>query len=131
MLIVRQKEDHASAAGDPVFSPDAAAMRLDNAPGNRQSQPRAAGCPAARLLAAIELLEHVRQIGRGKARPVVLDGNHHAFALPAGANRHGPTGQRVMERIFDQIFHDAPDLFGAHQHRIDVLVNLSGKGDAP
>ncbi len=87
-----------------------------NAAGDGQPQSRPARGPTARRLAAIELLEAMRQIGRAEAGASVGDNEDDAFRRNVRADSDPAAGRRVAQGVTDQVAQHALDLarLGGH-----------------
>src|SRR3954451_442392 len=72
-----------AALARPARDRDAAAVGFDDAADDAEAEAVAVNLLLLRPLAAIERLEHVRQVGRGDTEAAVLDPNLH-LAAPAG-----------------------------------------------
>ncbi len=105
-------------------------MGLDDGFGNGQAQAGATGGPAARLLAAVETLEDVRQVCGCDALPSV--GHVDLHAAVGGPGVHGDCSalRRVSHGVAHQVGQHAANLARIHQCRVCAWLCAAAKGYA-
>ena len=94
-----QRERETGAAVGGILGPDAAVVCLHDAFGDGQAQARAAGGAAARLLAAVEALEDVREVGRRDSLARVAHLNPDLGSGRPRLDRHTAAGRRVRDGL--------------------------------
>src|SRR5690606_5127044 len=84
----------------PASNPDPAAVRLDDAPGDREAQ---AGAPAIILPPLPEPIEHVRKLIRRDARAMVAHRDQHPVAAPLAAHLDRAADVGELDRVADEV----------------------------
>src|SRR5712691_4585814 len=91
------------APADFTLHPDAAALRLDEVPGDGKSQPRPASLARASHVHPIEALENTRLVGPRDADTRVRHGQNDFAASRFGANKDFSTRQGILHCIVKQV----------------------------
>src|SRR5262249_11519690 len=119
-----------------ALDPQLPTMGLDNSAGDRQPQPDAAGGPRAALLAPVETLENMRQVGAIDPLAGIMYRDKHRrrrsqswlrrerLIAHSSRDRHSSTRRRMADRVSDQVIDHSLDLLRCHQHRIDAGTDL-------
>src|SRR5215208_5790228 len=123
-------ERDSRAAFGPVLRPDAPALRLDEAPRDRQAEAGAAVALRARRVAAPESLEDAARRVVRQTLAGVLDGEAHLAVQRLDDDGDSAVGRCVPERVRQQIEEHALDLFGRAAHARVLAVRLGGDGHA-
>src|SRR5439155_21806479 len=82
---------------------DATAAELDELLDDRQPDPGAAASAVARLVDAVEALEHVRQVRCRNLLAGVRDADRCDAVAAFGGDRHAAAGRRVADRVLQQV----------------------------
>jgi hypothetical protein len=109
-------EGHTSPAAG-VKQLDLAAVRLDDGPANRESEPGSAAGPRRFASAAMKRLEDPFALSRVDSLARV---GHFDLYLPfaaLGADRHGAVAWRVPDGVLDEVEEHPLDLLGIRAHR--------------
>src|SRR5690348_6574140 len=94
----RQREPEPRALAELAVDPDVAPVGGDDAPGDRQAEPRAAFARAPRPVP----VEHVRELARRDARTAIAD-REHGLALDLLERQLDRRALGVLERVADQV----------------------------
>ena len=122
-----QRERHARAAWLARLRPHASALRLDEAAGDREPEPRPAA-DGARGVAAPEAVEHAPCRLGGDALAGVLDGHAHGVVGRGDDDGDRSVGRRVAERVRQQVEQDPLDLLrcaARRRRRLDAALETT------
>src|SRR3990172_11970568 len=104
-----KREADAGAAALAILRPDPAAVRLDEAPGDGESEAGTAGRP--RLVSAPEPLEHPLAGLGAETDAGVLDRDSYLALVRLDPNRDRAVARRVAEGVRPEV----------HEHPLDLL----------
>ena len=118
---------------DGALHPDAAAMRVDDMPRDRQPEARAARFARPGGVYPVESLENSLQVGLRNADARVGHRECYVVAVGAGLHFNLPAGRRVLHRVVEQILQHFAQLraIPAHGRRILRQVDMNLRGPLP
>ncbi len=111
-----QRRDERAAFSLRAFRPHRAAVEMDQFLHQSQSDARAFVRAGARSFHLMKTLEQTRQIRRRNSNAGVRHIKFNVIAAPPERNADA-AGERVLERIRDQVKHDLLPHITIHEHR--------------
>src|SRR5207302_1691636 len=109
------------------LGPDPAAVRFNQALGDRQPEPRSAA--AAGAVGAPEPLEHPRGCFRRQSLAAVLDTEEQVGGAPLDPHRNRAVGGGVAQRVGHEVEENALELVG-RELGLDCGIHVGAQGDA-
>src|SRR4051794_10837049 len=105
LLADRKREGKRAAVPWLALHPDAAAVRLYDAPADREPQARARKAARVARVDTEELLEHLLLLVRGNPHAQIHHAYLYAAILHVRAQTEGPPGRGVAHGIGEQVVH--------------------------
>ena len=118
-FLARERDHHRGPHRQATLGAECAAVRLDEAAGNRQPQPG-----SGRAGALVEAVEDAWQHVGCHARPSIGDPDLDGVASRADAHDHLSAGRRVDERVDDEVGQDFSNAERIDVHRFDLRPSV-------